>query len=580
MRRLLAVTVVGLFGWFLYAQKADKTPLFRVSSERLIIEFLAVNKDGRFVNDLKADEIEVKIDGKKQKVDRLFPPLGRDGSAMTPGADGAQEGEVDLYPPERRGGTARTAIVLDSRVLDASNFHHSRRAIRKFIAESLESDHFVMLAEIDRKLEVLTPFTRDRQKLLEVVDKLRPSTLYNRLDTTRLRSNPGPEYIDELFQQMVYLRSGLRTLVHSLSSQPGRKHVVFFSEGYPMNPVQDMEFFSRSQTASVLSSDARQAASRRAGTAKDPGVIDATSEIVALSNAYGVSFYTVDARGLTGVPGLSADTSGGSSGVESTNVNNPAPNAQGGVQAGLAGDAGAPSAIEGQALIPFGLFKQTAIDDISDSQNFLIALAGGTNGTAFFNTNNLEAVLHASTAEQRNIYLASIDPDLRGKGPKFRRVEVKCKRKDVVIRSQAGLLDLEQNQLANARRAQALETPEYFKGVDPILEIEREGKKTNAVFGIVGQQIAYTSSKKGKRVELLFLGQVLKPNGDPATKNFPIQRFFALDLTDAEYSDLSSQNLMGRQELKLDRGDYRLILLVEDHMAGTMGAKELEFTVN
>lgn len=580
MGRIAALLFIALLAAAVWSWGAvqDQTPLFRVSSERVVLEFIAVDKDGRFVNDLKKDEIEVKIDGQKQKLDRLFPPEGLGAGGRTGGGGSSADATgVDL--PLRRGGPIRTAIVLDNRVLDASNFHHSRRAIRRFVAESLDSEHFVMLAQIDRKLEVLTPFTRDREQLLKVIENLRPSTLYNRLDTTRLRSSPGPEYIDELFEQMVYLRGGLRTLVHSISSQPGRKHVVFFSEGYPMNPVQDMEFFSRSQTASVRSADARQAASRRAGTAKDPGVISATTEIVALANAYGISFYTVDARGLTGVPGLSADTSGAGSGVEATSGNNPAP-IPGSVQPARIGDSGPSTVIEGETLVPFGLFKQTAIDDISDAQNFLIALAGGTNGTAFFNTNNLEAVLHASTAEQRNVYLASIDPKLKGKGPKFRKVEIKCKRKDVLIRSQAGFLDLDQNDLANARRAQALQTPEYFQAVDPILQMERDGKKTNAIFGLPGQQIAYTPTDKGKKVELLFLGQVFKPNGDLAIEGFPITRLFALELSSDQFNDLSSQNLLGRQELPLDAGNYRLVLLVEDHMAGTMGAKQLEFSVN
>ncbi len=552
-----------------WAMVQESQPVFRVSTQRVVIEFIAVDNNGNIITDLDKNEVSIEFDGKKQKVERLIAPLAAvrkppGGSAQADAGrpDAAQPGGPGLAPSLQQG-PVRTTILLDSRALDASNFHHSRRAIRRFIAHSLQDDHFVMIAEIDRKLQILTPFTRDREALLRAVAELKPATLFNPLDTSRLRS-AGAEYTDELLEQMTYLRSSMRVLMHSLSAYPGRKHVVLFSEGYPMNPVQELEFATRLATASSKSSSVRMRAARQGGRFKDPGVIEATREIVSWANTYGVSFYTVDARGLVGVPGLSADS------------------APTGSLASTARGAGLTSGVTSQGTVAINLFRQTVLGDIFDAQNFLLALAAGTNGSAFFNSNDLEAVLHASTREQRFVYLASVVPDLKEKDKvKFRRVKVQCKRKGTVIRAQAGFFNLDTRQLFGMRLAQALETPHFFKALQPVSEVKRKDGKVEVTFGIDGSQISFAAAENGmKRIEMVFVGQIFKKGGGAAFKALPIQRPFAMDLTAEQYSDLTSQPLVGHQELDLPAGRYRLVFVVEDRIAGAMGAREIEFEVH
>ena len=67
-------------------QSEQRPPVFRITSTRVVAEFIAIDKQGRIVGDLKPEEVEVYADGKKQQVDSLLRPdegLGR--GYVTPG---------------------------------------------------------------------------------------------------------------------------------------------------------------------------------------------------------------------------------------------------------------------------------------------------------------------------------------------------------------------------------------------------------------------------------------------------------------------------------------------------------------
>ncbi|MEE8583601.1 MAG: VWA domain-containing protein, partial [Acidobacteriota bacterium] len=376
-------------------QQETALPVFRVTSERVVVEFIALDQKGRFVNDLGLKEIEVTVDGKKQEVDFLFPPgtapqivpLGQPGQKPGRKEDSAdqpspssQAAPAASPSPDASPSQARTVILLDSRVMDASNYHHTVSAIRSFIDESLQANHLVMIAEIDRRLKIRAPFTRDKRALLAAVDVLQPTTVYNPLELARKNrlqnsatadlpiadataKNEVTKYIDELQQQITSLRGGLRLLCYSLSAMPGRKHVVFFSEGYPMDPLLHLEFGSRNRSA-FRSADERQSAAREVGRLKDPGVMSMVNDIVSLANSFGVTFYTVDARGLVGVPGLGADIQADTEAVAGRGHKDRFPGSR-------------------DEFMNLSTFKLTTINDLANTQNTLLALAAGTNGSAF-----------------------------------------------------------------------------------------------------------------------------------------------------------------------------------------------------
>ncbi len=557
----------------LLAQQETPPPVFRVTSTRVVVEFIAMDQKGRFVNDLGLSEIEIEMDGKRQEVSMLLPPGSASHAVPVSLANAGQEAAPDQPPVASADlSSARTVILLDSRVLDASNFRHSVTAIRQFIHESLQADHLVMIAEIDRGLKIRTPFSREKVKLLASVDSLQPATVYNPLELAgnlRLRNSsvfvspfPDPslrnqvtQYIDDLHQQIVSVRQGLRLLCYSLSGMPGRKHVVFFSEGYPVSPLRQLELGSRTSSAFGAAWE-RQAASRDVGRLKNPGVLSMVNDIVSIANNFGVTIYTVDARGLVGVPGLAADNLGDTQAAANRLL--------GGSDAGTS----------------LSVFKLTTIDDLANTQNTLLALAAGTNGSAFFNSNDLGAVLRSSTREQRSVYLASFVPRFKkGKRDKFRRIKVKTNRDGVLIRSQTGFLDADLDQIQSRRLAMAFKHPDLFRNLSPVIQVSQQDGQTQAVIGVPASQISARPNDGQFEIEILFAGRILDQQGKPVSDDFDIVKGFKLPINREQMVGLSAQPLLARQGLQLSSGQYRLMLAVEDRVSGALGVGWQEFHV-
>src|SRR5712664_1945078 len=61
--------------WQAFAQQEKQPgPVFRITSSRVRVDFVALDKQGRFVNDLRSNEVEIYEDGKKQNVDVFYAP--------------------------------------------------------------------------------------------------------------------------------------------------------------------------------------------------------------------------------------------------------------------------------------------------------------------------------------------------------------------------------------------------------------------------------------------------------------------------------------------------------------------------
>ena len=556
--------------------KRFEVPTFRITSSQVLVDFLAIDKQGRFVTDLRPDEVEIFEDGKKQSIDVFLPPaqLPREEFVSTTGGGARPSRPRPISPApgssaasvRRRAG--QTVIVIDSRVMEANNFGHSVAAIRRFIEEHLAADHSVMIAEIKRGLRIITPMTRDRATLLAGLDQLKPQTVYN-----PLAANADIEidqYINDLQLQVFYVREGLKSLSHAISGQPGRKHVVYFSEGYPLHPLRDLEMRTRTRTA-MADQEARMAASRRAGRQKDPGVLSMVRDVVSTANRLGISFYAIDVRGLVAVPGIGPATRSGDVAAGPGGTDEPPPRA---VEALLGED---PE--RGPSEVMISTFVRTDIGSLENAQNTLVALAAGTNGAAFYNTNDLASVLRASTAEQENYYLVSYDPSGKRKTGKFHRIAVKSSRPGVRIRARKGYLDLPDNALQQARFAAAFEHPELFQQLAPLAQVEASKGKIRVVIGVPAPQVNFRRNDTQYHAEVLFLGQIYGQNGKPVSKDLAITRGFNLNLTVEQFQGLGNQPLLARDEVKLRRGKYKLVLVVEDRLNGTLGATVQEFTV-
>ncbi|HEY3131942.1 MAG TPA: VWA domain-containing protein [Acidobacteriota bacterium] len=561
-------------------QEKQPSPVFRITSSRVRVDFVAVDKQGRFVNDLRSNEVEIYEDGKKQNVDVFYAPgESRQKELVSPGGAGAAGTGVasSSGPATALANAAKTIIVIDSRTIDSNNFVHSVAAIRNFVERHLTAGHAVMIAEVYRGLRVLTPMTRDKATLLAGVDKLKPQSVYNPLDASRVLTQG---YFHDLELQITDLREALTVLCYSLAGQAGRKHVVFFSEGYPIQALKLAEMQMREAVSEEKSSAVRQAAAREVGRYQDPNVLGMVRDVVSAANNFGISFYTVDARGLIALQGVgSPDKSGNVAAGPGAGARLEEQGRPDLAAAARSQNARASETEVGPSEQIVATFNLTALSNLDDAQNTLIALAAGTNGLAFYHTNNLGIVLSYSATEQENYYLASYIPNAKRKTGQFHTISVRAARPGIFIRSRMGYVDIPEDALRNARLSSALRHPELFGQIAPLLQIEPSKGKTRVVTGIPGSQVEFRQDAGKYAAQVSFLGMVYDSNGKPISKDFSINKGFNLALTPEQFQGLGNNPLLSSTELNLSSGRYRLVLLVEDRLGGSLGASVQEFQV-
>jgi VWFA-related protein len=242
-------------------QKSESgAPVVRVSVEVIQVDAVVTTKDGRQVSDLGPADFEILEDGRRQDITLCsFVPLeGRPATSGSPAGARSQE-------PDRRETIRRTMVfVVDDLSLGFRSTLAARQALDRFVDERMQPGDFVAILQTGAGSGALQQFTSDKRLL--------------RATIARLRFNPAgrgaiaPLSIDgsggnasapaagaggsgagdaavaalagrmnafaaaSLRQRQLHLAMGtmgaLQSALRGLQQMPGRKSLVFLSEGF------------------------------------------------------------------------------------------------------------------------------------------------------------------------------------------------------------------------------------------------------------------------------------------------------------------------------------------------------------
>ena len=296
---------------------AVERPTFRTSATLVTVDAVVTDKDGRHVTDLTADDFEVVHAGKRQQLRHaVYVPLG----SLTRPDDGLPGEASGTAAPRRAAGALsravagrpapakRTiAVVVDDLGLSFESTANVRRGLRRFVDEQVGPGDLVAIVRTSGGIGTLQQFTRDKRLLHAAVDRVRWTvtsragvgafapieprdrfTVFN--DPTRTEGSVGrgerelgASYAEDSLHAVRHsvLAAGslgaLDFVVRGVENLPGRKAVVFVSEGF--------DLFSRKGEAHVWA---------------------AFTRLMDHANRAGVVVYTIDGRGLE-TAGLSAE---------------------------------------------------------------------------------------------------------------------------------------------------------------------------------------------------------------------------------------------------------------------------------
>ncbi len=372
------------------------------------VDVRVTDKRGRPVAGLTRDDFEVFEDGKPVEVTNFYAVAGS--KVLSGGVD-----PIAAEEPGRAGSLEPVAVPEDQKLhlviyVDNVNIHPLNRqksfnALRSFVRRRVGRDDRVMVVSYDRTLNERQAFTTDKEKVIAALDELEDVSGH-RVHYDRLRSDLLNEiydadevvavsgrtrmYAESVYSDLNFSIDALRRMVDSLAGLPGRKAVLYLSDGIEMRAGEDLfyaledKFEDRLGILQAQSFDVSrrfQALTQEASTSR-------------------VTFYTLDAAGLR--THAKADVANYHSGrgtlVESAHVANL------------------------QAPLHF--------------------MAAETGGQAILNTNNFLPMLERVGDDFDSFYALGYTSPASGSG-RYREIEVRLKdrRKDVRIRHREGYRD-------------------------------------------------------------------------------------------------------------------------------------------
>ena len=551
-----AAAIALLAGVALAAQ--EQAPRFRVAVDAVRIDAVVTDKDGKIVRDLTADDFEILQDGKPQPVTfAQFVPILLAERANTPAPAATLRatpiaGTAAAAAAVRREQIQRTiAVVVDDLAMSVESLYYVKRGLHDFIDRSLQPGDLVALVRTGGSMDGLQPFTTDRRVLHAAVDSLKWNafsrsgveafTAVNQWMNYDGHATFAPDDFAALdaFRGSVRAAGSLGALnlvIHGARELPGRKAILFVSEGF------------------VISEADRRSPDPRVRSPLDRAIDQATRA--------GVVIYSIDARGLQ---------SGGLLASDNLKANAPGTGSGGNVSS-------LDETVRG---------KQAERNEMRrDTQEGMAYLAEQTGGFAVLNSNDLGGGLARAAQDVRDYYVIGYTPEAdtfaaKGKTPQYHKIVVNVKRPGLKIRTRKEFLGVSDEdasaaplspaqQLVNAAISPFTSTDiavraTMLPGFSPA-----RGLFVRALLHIDASALSFVKGEDGKSAASAdVLGMVFDRDG---TEVAHLSTAFSAALTGQAAEDALRDGVAYTLRVPIPRpGPYQVRFAVRDRQSGKFG---------
>lgn len=455
-RILAAALLTALCGSPLGAQTATDPRFGEVVEVTVVnVDVYVTDNNGNRVSGLKKEDFVVLEDGKPVQVTNFEAVQGR----PAPAAPGAPLPSPPSNPPAAAAPSpARPAspepalslvVFVDNLHISPDNRTRALEQIRKFLATNVRSGDRVMLASHGLGLHTRQTFTDDPAAIDSALKEMeglpafgvqaataRQEALRTMLTLFGLEGcdndvvDPVESYAEQMRAEALKTLGALTLMVNSLSGVPGRKAMLYVSDGVPVTPGEELfqalyelcsggaeragisvGYLSEKIGRGTAPGGGNSGEGSASGTAEGvtgigygapQALLDAQSyslvrqfaDLTAHANAHRVTFYTLQAGGA----GVRAAASDGARG--------------------------------GERLLQMMTVQQT---QTTNYQGSLHAMAAETGGRAMLDVNNFLPELARMQEDFSSYYSLGYNPAQLGQG-KQHRIEVKVKRPGLRVR--------------------------------------------------------------------------------------------------------------------------------------------------
>jgi VWFA-related protein len=515
------------------APPAPAPPKF---SERVEVRVLNLDVDvtdaqGNPVTDLKKDDFTVRIGKQTVPID-YFTRVDQ-GSIHAPDLSTANPDQVlEAYRQGDQAFVPRNFLIyVDLGTLSPGLRNRSLEALRDLVTKLGPRDA-VRVVVFDRSEKVLTDWTTSKETAMSALSSIEKQGVgmsrlnaerqaISMIDSSRPRARGSfvYQYAQEVGAEIETMLTGMRRELVNLTPLHGQRAFVYLSGGFELQPGWVMSQYASGSTVaspSLTFTNIRDVPQRVATLARD-------------ANSDGVTFYTIDANGLTG-EGISA-----------------------------AGDD------------PLGSRTRVAFAARQDRQGGMLQLADETGGLALLNTNDFKGGLGRVYQAVSSYYSLGVTLSKLGiKG--YESVAVTVNRPGVTVRSRKGYEPKSQDQIVGSRTLATLQTDLGYGAVPVAM---KAGAATPAAKSMYTLPITVTMPASA----LTFV-----PEGDKATAKADLyigsidDKGRMSEITHQETSfevpadkTGSDQPLAYNATLQTKKGNYRIVVNVLDPASGRMG---------
>jgi VWFA-related protein len=560
------------------ADPQPATGVVRTTTRLVQISVIATDKKGEPVADLTPDDFVVLDNDRPQKI-QIFhketnQPPANPRPALPPDTYTNRIHETGSATPNV------TMLLLDGLNTEVNDQAYARQQAIKFLQQIQPHDRLAIYT-LARDLHVLQSLTGDSAKLVEALGKHSGQNTMDLDASTPTQIETGSHTMDALLQDAfqraanMYIQDRVRITVAALieianyaTAFPGRKNLLWVSGSFPFSVG-----YENLQSIVQMINDPK----RESNISSEQLIFaeDIESAARALNDA-NIAVYPVDARGLLG---LNMNTAQGSNKSPSYGAMNS------GQQRGISSSRG------GRGRFPNGpktgkpsqnsSATQVPTDPILKSDSTTLetmdALANGTGGKAFYNSNDLFSSLRSAIDDSRLTYEIGYYPsDVRWDGS-FHTVTVALKKPDLIVRARKGYFALpEPAPNAKALRgvlANAVLSPLESTGLSLAVRVKAtprdNGIAVSAMIFFDPRSIQF-DIKNGH-----FAGTANMLVAQLNDKNQVLnaaQQSFPLNLSGSQYEQFLKQQVEFTQEITILPNAAQLRVVLCDGKSGKVGA--------
>lgn len=394
-------------------ESADEVFFDTLAVNVVNVDVVVTDRQGKPVHDLTKDDFELIEDGKPVEIVNFYAVRDRRNAPAVdrlalpdrvveslPSPDRALPG--DEVPPEQR---LHLIVYVDNLFIRPFQRNAVNREVSRFLQFNTRPGDQVMVVSFERTLRVRQHFTGDVRLAQRALEEMETANAFGQQQLSERRAvierienarsigeaqTHADFFAKSLHNDAENSIRALKELVGSLGGLPGRKALVYVSEGIPMAAGEEL-------FALVDLRHGRQASSQL--MANRYQVRRDFRELVAKANANRVTFYALDAGGSGSHHSLSAEY-----GRSETS------------------------------------YVEIAFIEDANRQEPLMALAEGTGGRAILNTNNFAGGLDGVASDLDTYYSLGYNPPNPGDG-RYHQIEVRVKGRGLTARHRQGYRD-------------------------------------------------------------------------------------------------------------------------------------------